>query len=233
MLSTGIYNTENLEESTIRVGRKLAQSLLLGRPYRAVFTGSSNTAGHDNMFVSAYPNQLAHLMRTFWADIGYSGAAFESIDAAIGGHLGTHNLCWCLQAIVGDNPDMIFWESYMNDGGSPHARGLEVFWRNAIANPNRPTVATIKTNADKDREGNLGKWFPTSAPTTFRALETHYNDAGAGYVGFWLLNGRTGFYDTDPYKYMNVNWHPNPFGHRVMAQVLAYFLYWGRDCLFG
>ncbi len=74
----------------------MARSLLLGDSFTVGFSGSSNTAGWDNMFTSSYPIQLQSILRPFWESNGYKGAAFVVKNHAMGGSLGSNHIAWAL-----------------------------------------------------------------------------------------------------------------------------------------
>ena len=65
-----------------------------------VFTGSSNTAGHDNMYDSTYPVQLQAILGEFWQNVGYVGAAFDARNVALGGAPKTTEHAW-VGAVLG------------------------------------------------------------------------------------------------------------------------------------
>merc|ERR1712228_118009 len=122
-----------------------------GRRFVVSFTGSSNTAGHDNMFMSTYSMQLQSIMRTLWSSIGYKGAAFHVHNAAEGGHVGTKKLSWCTNQLVPDDSDFVFWESLMNDAGDK--QNYEIFerWmRNVLSLPKNPIWGVINTGEAAD-----------------------------------------------------------------------------------
>jgi len=221
-LEFDLLDNEAIRSSLRILGFRLVRSLLLGKRFVSTFTGSSNTAGHDNMFASTYPMQLQTLLRTLWEEVGYKGAAFQVKNAATGGHFGTNLVSWCVPALIGDDPDIVFWESFMNDGSKPVPKFLELHYRNAITRKKKPLWAAIQTNAKpanymvhEYRHETLGNY------KDFSPLAGRYSKY-AGFLMFWLMQGRRGFGDQKPYDEMNVNWHPNPIGHRFMAQGLAY-----------
>ncbi len=79
----------------LRLGVKLARSLLFGDTFTVGFSGSSNTAGYDNMFTSSYPIQLQSILRPFWERHGYKGAAFVVKNHGIG-NTDSNHMSWCL-----------------------------------------------------------------------------------------------------------------------------------------
>eukprot|EP01083_Nonionella_stella_P226557 804482_1 len=113
ILTQSVQSHTKMDDSKLRLGIKLARSLILGDTFHISFTGSSNTAGHDNLFMSTYPMQLQSIMRPLWKLIGYKGASFIVSDDAIGGAIGSDQMTWCIPAISGGNAekiDVIFWE---------------------------------------------------------------------------------------------------------------------------
>ena len=85
LLKIGILKHKFFDQSQKYLGARLTHSLVIGRPFIIAFTGSSNTAGHDNMFESTYPIQLNSRLRPIWAKHGNVGASFNSRNVAIGG----------------------------------------------------------------------------------------------------------------------------------------------------
>ena len=226
-IGEGIYNYDTL---AARVEARLLKSLLLGRRFVVSFTGSSNTAGHDNMFMSTYSMQLQSIIRTFWSSIGYKGAAFQVHNAAEGGHLGTRKLSWCTNQMVPDDSDFVFWESLMNDAGDK--QNYEIFerWvRNALSLPKRPIWGAINTGEAADRYGD-------------RCNDKPYCKIANGVNIYWwkeirplyeqssdmlFASARRGCYalaDKVPEcSGLTVTWHPSPNGHRLFAETLAYW----------
>ena len=156
LLDLAILRHKYFNQSQKYLGARLAHSLLIGRPFITAFTGSSNTAGHDNMFASTYPIQINSIMRPIWQKYGNVGASFNSRNVAIGGSLSTgqHGLMSHLQTSetpassyfnyeatfgkynqfsMNNTIDIIFWESFMNDGGRPPKPNVETFFRNVAA----------------------------------------------------------------------------------------------------
>ena len=95
---------------------RLLASLLLGKKFTYAATGSSNTAGHDNLFMAAYPMQLQSLMQSIWNVVGVRGASFRVRNAAVGGHVGTIKLGPCVGSLIDNHDhhiDFVTWESGM------------------------------------------------------------------------------------------------------------------------
>ena len=58
ILTESVIQHGYMTDSKLRLGIKLARSLILGNAFIAGFTGTSNTAGHENMFYSTWPMQV-------------------------------------------------------------------------------------------------------------------------------------------------------------------------------
>ena len=239
VLTQAVTPHSSMDTSKLRLGIKLARSLLLGDSFTVGFTGSSNTAGHDNMFMSSYPMQLQSLMRPLWKKIGWKGAAFVVRNAAVGGSLGTEQEGWCVPQLLGggDDIDVVFWESMMNDAGHDNSdrHMIENHLRNSISLPRRPLWHAMiagqqgdepskfeKENADgtlaskKSRRKIYDAWAP---------LIEYYKEFGAGIVEFKPSNGLNPYLNEnneDAGKYY-VTWHPGPQGHRLYADQIGYF----------
>merc|ERR1719461_1252726 len=155
VFTTAINKNPYQSEAETRLGFKLARALLLGDKFTVGFTGSSNTAGHHNMFYNTYPMQLQAMMGKLVTKIGYRGAAFRSKNYAWGGGLNTWTEAWCVSAMTGDDVDVVTWESYMNDGGRPDEQICEVHLRNALLQAKRPVYHIIHAGKDCDST----KWW--------------------------------------------------------------------------
>ena len=57
------------------------------------------------------------IMRPIWKRLGYKGAAFAVKDHAEGGKISTIEIGSCIPSLIGDDADVVFWESQMNDHG--------------------------------------------------------------------------------------------------------------------
>ncbi len=55
VLTIPVLNIKYIDQTMKWLGARLTHSLLIGRVFTMIFTGSSNTAGHDNQFASTYP----------------------------------------------------------------------------------------------------------------------------------------------------------------------------------
>ena len=227
-----------------KLGDRLLSSLILGKVFTFVTTGSSNTAGHDNVFMSAYPMQLQSLMQVIWNKYAITGGAFRVRDQAIGGHLGTQKQGPCLSAIVGTydkNIDMISWESFMNDGSHVPPEIEEIWLRNALLtygvdNEHSQPFITCVSTSDREQGGCrlTGRYVMNSF------IKHYYNSTGvANYFGQAVCNkgqictpeedenGKptTKYcFEDDAYAACRapaVSWHPSPHRHRVMAEAFA------------
>ena len=239
ILTDPVSKHNKMDDSKIRLGIKLARSLILGDTFHAVFTGSSNTAGHDNMFMSTYPMQLQSILRPLWKEIGYKGAAFRVSDRAVGGAIGTDQLAWCIPQITGGNAekvDVIVWESTMNDAGSEVSRRhtMEEHIRNSLSVyggtynnniPNRPVWHGVIAGSNGDRPNKFGQRPPMYAG--YNDLVEQYADFGAGIVEFAPHAGMNPMKAKDPDHWSDehfyVTWHPGPVGHRIYAEIIANF----------
>jgi len=250
VLSTAVINHYYMDQSKLRLGIRLARSLLLGDAFTVYMTGSSNTAGHENMFMSAWPMQFQSMMRPIWKRIGYKGAAFVVKDHAEGGKISTMDLSWCIPSLIGDDADVVFWESQMNDHGAAVEHATENHFRNAITLPRRPLYHVMHAGkngpdkgeyaeeyAESDKEngfknegacygwicGNNNKNDPDYPGGILMAP---YTDYGSGVTLFYPAYGLAAVNNTKYEEFSNgylyVSWHPGPTGHRVYAEMLAY-----------
>ena len=85
VLSLDICEHDYFDISQKCLGERLAHSLIIDHPFIMAPTGSSNTAGHDNMYGSIYSIQLQSHLRTFWQKIDNIGSSFNVRNVAIGG----------------------------------------------------------------------------------------------------------------------------------------------------
>ena len=228
----GVGEINHYSEMTSRLEKRLLKSLLLGRRFVLSFTGSSNTAGHDNMFMSSYSMQLQSIMRPFWQKIGYFGSSFVVHNAAVGGHLGTNKLRWCVSQFSQNDADMVFWESLMNDAGYKNSYDYFETWvRNVVTMPKHPLYGVISTGDATGRYGDACP-KPYCAMTNkvnlywWKQVEPMYAEMKNGYYMATVAfrRGCANLYETkDECKDLTVTWHPGPHGHRLNAEVLAHF----------
>ena len=73
-LGQAVINHDQMEQSNMRLGIRLARSLLLGDSFTVYTTGSSNTAGHENMFMAAWPQQF---QRSVFSERNVSGKCHD------------------------------------------------------------------------------------------------------------------------------------------------------------
>ena len=228
-----------------KLGVRLLSSLILGRVFTFVTTGSSNTAGHDNVFMSSYPMQLQSLMQVIWNKYAIYGGAFRVRNQAIGGHLGTHKQGPCINAIIGTydkNIDMVAWESFMNDGSRIPPEFEEIWVRNilntyGVENEHSQPFMTCISTADTDQAGCklTGRYVMNSF------IANYYNATGVGnFYGQHVCrvdaicephedpetghNTTKGCFKDDAFEACrapHVSWHPSPHRHRVMAETFA------------
>merc|ERR1719336_2216459 len=121
------------------------------------------------MFMGTFPLQLQAILRPLIAKIGYKGAAYVSHNYAWGGGLNTMTQCWTVSCQTGDNADVIYWESFMNDGGQPVQSVLETHMRNSLLQKRRPVYHLVhagKCDSKEFRHVNLFK--------SFQPLNDHY-----------------------------------------------------------
>eukprot|EP00488_Nonionellina_sp_1-RS-2012_P001637 TRINITY_DN2681_c0_g1_i1.p1 TRINITY_DN2681_c0_g1~~TRINITY_DN2681_c0_g1_i1.p1 ORF type:complete len:209 (+),score=51.11 TRINITY_DN2681_c0_g1_i1:114-740(+) len=155
-LSSAAGRHQYTAQSNLRLGIRLVRSLLLGDTFTVYMTGSSNTAGHENMFMSTWPMQFQSMMRPVWKRVGYKGAAFVVKNHAEGGGLGTMELGPCIPSLIGDDADVVWWESRMNDHGDAVDHAVENHFRNAITLPRRPLYHIM--TAGKNGPYHPGTW---------------------------------------------------------------------------
>lgn len=222
VLTKGVLTHKYLPLSTEKIGHKLVRSLLLGLKFTMGITGSSNTAGHDNMFLSAYPMQLQALLRPLWVEIGYKRAAFQVRNHAIGGGTGTYHLKHCVLQTAGDDADVYWWEEDMNDHcRGPHcARWLEIHLRNSLSAKGNPVWhAMLPTHHCKRK--NPPTADSPRAESGFRELLRHYKDR----IGLAVFEPCDGEKMLPEFRRGQtfVRWHPSAFGHRFFADVIAYY----------
>jgi len=220
ILELSLAKHNGLPNSQKRLGGKLLRSLFLGDRFVAGFTGSSNTAGHQNIFEATYPMQLQAIMRPLWADIGYQGAAFTVRNHAHGGHINSIDEGYMVPQMVGEDADVVIWESIMNDGGRPNLdRGFELHIRNSLRIAKSPVYHMVVA-------GECKGGSEISPDHSF--LEAFTNYAKYGLMFFKPCNGAKEIEDRlDEYKPHNhkilwISWHPGPQGHRLFATIFAY-----------
>ena len=253
VLTIPVLKIKNIDKTMQWLGARLAHSLLIGRVFTMAFTGSSNTAGHDNQFASTYPIQLQSRLRTLWAAIGVDGAGINIRNVAVGGSPKTDTMAWHIHARSSEtvaypfndvnilnsgafwrNEDVIFWESFMNDGGKPPHIATEVQLRStALLNAIFGAMNSIDSlGGDKcsDRyDLNWKKLRPpkhlgSSRDSLFGDFSSKYgNDMGLLEMDFGTFVQAVCKH-SPKYSPMKINWHPNSRGHRCEADIYAYTL---------
>ena len=148
VLSLDICEHDYFDISQKYLGARLAHSSIIDRSFVMVPTGSSNTAGHDNMYDSTYSIQLQSHLPTFWTKIDNIGSSFNVRNVVIGGPVNTTAWKWLVSSVSSktnnfydynsinsnkndeffknNKTDMLFWESFMNDDGRPELKSLEL-----------------------------------------------------------------------------------------------------------
>ncbi|CAN0149746.1 unnamed protein product, partial [Phaeothamnion confervicola] len=118
----------------------MQEAIVLQRPFVIGFTGTSVTAGHDNLFEESYPRVVhSQLGRIFAA----TGVAFEGRNGAMGNNPPAPYE-FCLSRFAGADPDIVSWEMNMMVAGHqcPGA-DVEAFVRTALALPSQPAVLVL------------------------------------------------------------------------------------------
>lgn len=115
--------------------KKILSKLLTDdKEFTAVWTGSSNSAGHDNYYNQSYPVVIQERVHGIFEK---AGIEFQSLNTAVGsvGHF--PRPLFCQPATYGNNADILGFEF-----GMFGANGCdqEIFMRTAIANQKNPIL---------------------------------------------------------------------------------------------
>jgi len=78
------------------------------------------------------------MLRPLWAKVGYKGAAFNTRNHAHGGHLNSGDEGWMVPQMVGEDVDIVMWESVMNDAGRVTWERTEMHVRGGLGAAKRP-----------------------------------------------------------------------------------------------
>ncbi|KAG5183371.1 hypothetical protein JKP88DRAFT_185973, partial [Tribonema minus] len=81
---------------------RMLGAIVYQRSFRVAFTGTSVTAGHDNLESQSYPMQFESIMAPIFE---HSGVNFTATNSAMGNNDIVPYL-WCLEAHVGIDPDI-------------------------------------------------------------------------------------------------------------------------------
>eukprot|EP01083_Nonionella_stella_P004385 12676_1 len=251
-LGQAVINHYYMDQSKLRLGIRLARSLLLGDTFTVYTTGSSNTAGHENMFMGTWPIQFQSIMRPVWRRVGYKGAAFVLKNHAEGGSVSSTQIGPCIPSLIGDDADVVYWESQMNDHGTAVGHATENHFRNAITLPRRPLYHVM--HAGKNGPSQVGKHYAQEKSKNGKQgqfknegscygwlcgrdkgehlfknglLQPTYTNYGTGVTLFYPTAGLSSInkttYEEFQTGYLYISWHPSPAGHRVYAEMLAYY----------
>eukprot|EP01083_Nonionella_stella_P179176 635422_1 len=85
VLRYGVQDPQHKEETAELLGARVADSLLIGRPFIMDVTGDSVTSGHDNLQESVYGMQTQSRLRDFFVRHGVRGSSFQVRNIAEGG----------------------------------------------------------------------------------------------------------------------------------------------------
>eukprot|EP01083_Nonionella_stella_P051608 137040_1 len=230
------------------LGGRLLHSLLIGRPFVYAFTGSSNTAGHDNQFMNTYPQQLQARLEGLWQRIGVDGAAFTVRNVAIGGAINTKHASWWAHVVASrtfdywnenalgnENIDVLGWESYMNDGGKPPQEWVELHVRMAASlNAIWSGLQTISGYDCEKKDHGVNRYLLKKEINYLDRMESVLS-VYSEYMGIVQVDSRLGLWsyaeelcaknDTRYAEdHIQMNWHPNARGHRLESDEFAYLL---------
>eukprot|EP01083_Nonionella_stella_P004386 12679_1 len=251
-LGQAVINHYYMDQSKLRLGIRLARSLLLGDTFTVYTTGSSNTAGHENMFMGTWPIQFQSIMRPVWRRVGYKGAAFVLKNHAEGGSVSSTQIGPCIPSLIGDDADVVYWESQMNDHGTAISHAVENHFRNAITLPRRPLYHVMRAGKvgpeqvgkhytqEESKNGKQGqfkteghcyRWVCGKDRPDHRyengLLDPTYTNYGTGITMFYPTAGLSSINKTKyaEFKtgYLYISFHPGPSGHRVYAEMVAYY----------
>jgi len=116
----------------------LSKILTNDKKFTAVWTGSSNSAGHDNYYNQSYTFVVEERVADIFEKVGIE---FQSINTAVGsvGHF--PRPLFCQPATYGENADLLGFEFGMFGANECDQ---EIFIRTAIANQNNPIL--VNTN---------------------------------------------------------------------------------------
>lgn len=115
--------------------KKLITAYITKKPVdlKAIFTGSSVTAGHDSNFTEATAAQVDKILSTVFKPVGID---FKAESVALG-----NNPCMpydmCMRYFVGEDADLIQWEQTYFCDNHPI---IEQFLREAYTMKNKPIV---------------------------------------------------------------------------------------------
>eukprot|EP01084_Bolivina_argentea_P102393 183441_1 len=247
VLQIPVLNIKYIDNTMEWLGARLAHSLLIGRVFTMIFTGSSNTAGHDNQFASTYPIQLQSRLRKLWLNIGRDGAGINIRNVAVGGAPKTETMAWHIHTRSSEsvsypfnnnnniglnrNEDIIFWESFMNDGGRPPGIATEQQLRltallNAIWGGMNSIESKPGDKCDINMDLKFNKLHSPKHLTRDKLFDT-FTDIYGQYMGLIEMDFSTfvnAVCSHSKYSILKINWHPNSYGHRCEADIYAYML---------
>ncbi|MBL4700421.1 MAG: SGNH/GDSL hydrolase family protein [Phycisphaeraceae bacterium] len=197
-----------------KVGHKLAQ----GQDVTTVFFGGSITQGAS----ASDSNKNSYRARTTqWLKEQYPQSNITSINAGIGGTGSDLGVFRCKTDVMNHQPDLVFIEFAVNDGGLEDKQSIETFegiLRQLLQGPDTPDVCIIYTLRESDVDTwHAGKLSPRAQ--TQEQLASHYNLPSVS-----LAKGIADAIHTKQATFqllMNDHVHPLDAGHELYAKVLT------------
>lgn len=134
--------------------KKLVRKLLSNdKKFVISFSGTSVTAGHDNLFKESYPIVFGDLITKAYQDAGLEVVARNhgmGNNPPIPAFL-------CVGAQLGEDTDVASWEFGMMTAGQERYPLTELWIRNALSLPNQPAIMLLDAmeGARKPQDGKL------------------------------------------------------------------------------
>ena len=117
------------------LARRLLHAMMTNDKFTIVMAGNSAAAGRGNHFLQSYMAQFDYVMRPILERMGVELVTRNLAN----GDIGTISNALGSGSILGDNVDMIIWDSDLVNGDDSEA-SVDLFFRQALLAGNRPPV---------------------------------------------------------------------------------------------
>lgn len=200
---------------------KLSAKIRSGSAIVMAFTGTSVTAGHDNLLSQAYPALVQELLSGITPVTTHNLAVGNNPAVPYG---------LCMNTILPEQVDIVAWEQAMNCPVDT-SRCVEAFLRHVAGVRDAPVPLVLDPVPDLSVKASLNR---TRAKLfTHGDADLHDLYAPLGFHSLIGVEALQGVEDPDQFSQFRMMeqdkvatapkpWHPGPHGHAYIASILAY-----------
>lgn len=115
-----------------------------GNTFSWMTAGHSAAAAHGNLYHQSYTHSIHDIVHDVFTSVGLD---FKATNFAMGGMRSGPELCLCMEAVYGNDIDVLSWDFGMTDGRDSWK--LSCWGSRASALPSRPVLALIDGSASR------------------------------------------------------------------------------------